>query len=42
MKFEKILDDGRLWAVMYDNDSVNALEKVFSQWNDYEWLRADM
>lgn len=39
MKFEKILDDGRLWAVMYDNDSVNVLEKVFNQWNDYEWLR---
>ena len=39
MRFERILDDGRLWAVMYDEDKVNVLEKVFNQWNDYEWLR---
>ncbi len=24
---------------MYDEDSVNILEKVFTQWNDYQWLR---
>lgn len=40
MKFERILDNGRLWAVMYDENNVNILEKVFEQWNDYEWLRA--
>lgn len=40
MKFEKILDNGRLWAVQYDEDPVNVLDKVFSQWNDYEWLRS--
>lgn len=39
MRFERILENGRLWAVMYDGDSVNILERVFSQWNDYEWLR---
>ncbi len=39
MKFERILNNGRLWAVMYDGDRVNILEKTFSQWNDYEWLR---
>ncbi len=40
MKFERILGNGRLWAVMYDGDVVNILEKTFAQWNDYEWLRA--
>ena len=40
MRFERIIDDGRLWAVMYDGDGVNIMEKVFSQWNDYEWLRS--
>lgn len=40
MRFERILDNGKLWAVMYDGDSINILEKVFTQWNDYEWLRA--
>ena len=40
MRFERILDNGRLWAVMYDGDAVNILERVFTQWNDYEWLRA--
>lgn len=34
-----MLENGRLWAVMYDEDCVNILEKVFTQWNDYEWLR---
>ena len=39
MRFERILENGRLWAVMYDEDNVNILDKVFVQWNDYEWLR---
>lgn len=39
MRFERILENGRLWAVVYDDDKVNILEKVFTQWNDYEWLR---
>lgn len=39
MRFERVLENGRLWAVMYDEDSVNILEKVFTQWNDYAWLR---
>ena len=34
MKFERVLENGRLWAVMYDEDCVNILEKVFAQWND--------
>ena len=28
MRFERILDNGRLWAVMYDGDVVNILERV--------------
>ena len=39
MEFERVLENGRLWAVMYDGDDVNILEKVFTQWNDYVWLR---
>ena len=38
MKFDKILDNGTLWAVRYDGDDDNALRKVFAQWNDPEWL----
>ena len=38
MTFDKILDDNRLWAVRYDGESDNALQMVFNQWNDPEWL----
>ena len=38
MTFDKILENGRLWAVRYDKDHVNALERVLSQWSDAEWL----
>lgn len=38
MTFDKIIDDGRLWAVRYSDDNDNALQKVLSQWNDAEWL----
>ena len=38
MTFDKILEDGRLWAVRYNNDKDNALRKVLSQWSDAEWL----
>lgn len=40
MKFERLIDDGRLWAVMYDGDSINFFDKVFDCWNDFEWLRS--
>ena len=39
MRFERILENGRLWAVLYDGDCVNILEQLFTQWNDYQWLR---
>ena len=38
MTFDKIIDDGRLWAVRYDNDKDNALQKVMLQWSDAQWL----
>jgi hypothetical protein len=38
MTFDKILDDGRLWAVRFDGEEDNALQIVFNQWNDPEWL----
>ena len=38
MRFEKLLENEKLWAVVYDGEDTNAFEKAFSQWNDYEWL----
>lgn len=38
MTFDKILNNGTLWAVRYEGDDDNALRKVFNQWNDPEWL----
>lgn len=40
MIFDRILDDNRLWAVRYDGENDNALQLVFDQWNDPEWLWA--
>ena len=39
MKFERLMSNGCLWAVVYDDEAVNVFDRVFSQWNDYEWLR---
>ena len=39
MTFEKIIEDGRLWAVIYEGETQNALDKLFDQWNDVMWLR---
>lgn len=38
MTFDRILGNGTLWAVRYDKDNENALERVLSQWSDAEWL----
>ncbi|MBQ9652585.1 MAG: hypothetical protein IJV13_10345 [Prevotella sp.] len=40
MTFDRIIDDGRLWAVRYDDEQDNALYALFEQWNDVTWLRA--
>lgn len=38
MKFDKILDNNTLWAVRYDGTKDNALQILFNQWSDPEWL----
>lgn len=38
MTFDRILDNNTLWAVRYGDAEDNALQQLFSQWNDPEWL----
>lgn len=38
MRFDRILSNDTLWAVRYDGAQDNALQQLFSQWNDPEWL----
>lgn len=38
MTYEKITDDGRLWSVIYADERVCALESVFDDWGNPEWL----
>ena len=38
MTFDKILENNTLWAVRYDNADDNALQMLFEQWSDTEWL----
>ncbi len=40
MTFDKILDDGRLWAVRYDNEQDNCFDSLFAKWYDMSWLKA--
>ena len=39
MTFDDITEDGRLWAVRYEENEENALYRLFDQWNDVAWLR---
>lgn len=39
MTFDKITDDGRLFAVRYEGEEDNELYRLFDQWNDVAWLR---
>ena len=39
MTFDKITDDGRLWAVRYDGEGDNAFYILFDKWDDVVWLR---
>ena len=34
MTFDKVIEDGRLWAVRYQGEELNELDRVFTQWND--------
>lgn len=38
MTYDNITEDGRLWAVRYDDSTENALYMLFEQWNDVTWL----
>lgn len=38
MTFEDILGNEKLWAVVFDGANVNVLQKVFSEWEDPEYL----
>lgn len=38
MTFDKILDNNSLWAVRYDGAADNALQMLFEQWSNPEWL----
>ena len=38
MTFDKILDNNTLWAVRYEGTADNALQTLFEQWSDPEWL----
>lgn len=40
MTFDDITQDGRLWAVRYEDEENNALYQLFDNWNDIQWLRA--
>ena len=40
MTFDRILDDGRLWAVRYDEKEDNCFEELFGQWYDMQWLKS--
>lgn len=40
MTFDKITEDGSLFAVRYDEDSDNIMEILFDQWSDVVWLRS--
>lgn len=38
MTFDRILEDGRLWAVRYDGENDNCFEELFGRWFDMQWL----
>lgn len=40
MKFEDVLHNGRLWAVVYDGEARNVLMKTFADWMDIGFLQA--
>ena len=38
MKFDRILENDKLWAVRYDGNDDNILQKIFEQWSNPIWL----
>jgi len=40
MRFEDVLHNGRLWAVVYEGESQNVLNRTFAEWMDIGVLRS--
>ena len=40
MRFDRLLDDNRLWAVRYDDEESNCFDLLFSSWYDVKGLLA--
>lgn len=40
MEFDRILDDGRLWAVKYEGEENNCFDLLFDCWYDISWLKS--
>ena len=38
MRFEDVIHNGKLWAVVYDGDEQDILTKTFANWLDYGFL----
>lgn len=38
MTFDKITEDGRVWAARYDEEADNALFQLLDNWSDTSWL----
>ena len=39
MEFDRVLEDGRLWAVKMEGEGKNAFDLLFSKWYDLNWLK---
>lgn len=40
IRFERLTDNGALWATKYEGDSGNIFDVVFDQWADIQWLKS--
>ena len=40
MKFERLTEDGRLWATVYDEETENVFDSTFEKWFDVAWLKS--
>ena len=38
MTFDDITENGKLWAVRFNGELGNELSKLFTKWNDADWL----
>ena len=40
MRFEDVLSNGKLWAVVYEGDTVDILSQTLSNWINLDYLTA--